>query len=242
MIALSSRILTSITLIVASAFAIAGQKSRQTEVAVLSTLHNFHQGSKYYPFETLARSVENLKPDVLAVELTASDLETRRTQKTKVEYQQSIFPLIDRHRYIAVPLEPGQPQFGELVSLVQRSEKTLRDASPQKAEAFTAYSDALYDYLFRTWKSPSDVNSRETDALFEVKHDFQNKLFGPEQKRGWDEWNQHFVERILAAADKYPARRIVVLVGVEHAYWLRNRLRANADIRFIETRNMFLLR
>lgn len=213
---------------------VAAQSSRKSEVVVLSTLHTFHENSKYYSYDMLSRTIERLKPDVLAVELTAADLQSRKIQKVKQEYQHSIFPLADKRGYILVPLEPDPPKFGELVSLVQNSEKQLRDKYPQKAEAFSVYSDALYEYLFRSWKSVLDVNSSETDALFEVKHEFQNKLYGPDQKLGWDGWNEQFLEKTLAAAAKYPGKRIVVLVGVEHAYWLRKHLRQASNIRYLE--------
>ena len=158
---------------------VAAQSSRKSEVVVLSTLHTFHENSKYYSYDMLSRTIERLKPDVLAVELTAADLQSRKIQKVKQEYQHSIFPLADKRGYILVPLEPDPPKFGELVSLVQNSEKQLRDKYPQKAEAFSVYSDALYEYLFRSWKSVLDVNSSETDALFEASTSFRTSCTDP---------------------------------------------------------------
>jgi len=210
------------------------QTSKKSKVFVLSTLHQFHGQSKFYSFETLSKIVEMIKPDVIAVELTPTALETRKEQKTKQEYQKSIFPLADKHKYALVPLEPAEPKFSELVKLVTDASKELNEKSPQKAEAFSVYSNALYDYLFKTWDSPLAVNSSQTDSLFEVKHKFQNALFGEKEEKGWEGWNQHFLDKILEAAQKNPGKKILVLVGAEHSYWLRKHLKENQSIDLIK--------
>lgn len=215
-------------------FSIYSQKTRKTEVFILSTLHQFHTENKNYSFEKLSQIIENLKPDIIAVELTPSDLKSRREQKTKQEYQKSIFPVADKNKYQLVPLEPAEPKFSELVGLVRDSEMEIREKSPEKAEAFSIYSDKLYENLFRFWDSPMAVNSAQTDALLEVKHDFQNALYGEKQTRGWEGWNNNFLEKILETAKENPGKRIVVTVGVEHAYWLRKHLRDNKTISLLE--------
>ncbi len=78
------------------------------------------------------------------------------------------------------------------------------------------------------------VNSRQTDALFEVKHEFQSALYGPEERRGWERWNEHFLSRILDVARDNAGKRIVVTVGVEHGYWLRKRLRRDSRLASLE--------
>jgi hypothetical protein len=217
-----------------TAFSQSIKKPKKAEIFVLSTLHQFHAESRYYSFETLSQIIEKLRPDILAVELTPSDLANRREQKTKQEYQKSIFPLVDKHKYSTVPLEPSEPKFSELVSLIRDSEKTLREKSPAKAEAFSLYVETLYEYLFKTWDSPPAVNSTQTDAFFEIKHNYQNAVYDENQKIGWEGWNTHFLEKILEAAKNNPGKRIVVTVGAEHAYWLRKNLRENKSVACLE--------
>lgn len=207
---------------------------QKTEVFVLSTLHQFHAENKNYSFETLSRIIERYDPDIIAAELTPADLENRKEQKTKQEYQKSVFPIADKHKYKLIALEPAEPKFSELVGLIRESEKTLGEKSPEKAEAFSVYSKSLYDYLFNIWDSPFAVNSPETDALFEVKHKFQNTLFGEAQEKGWNGWNQNFLDKILEAAKNNKGKKIIVLIGAEHGYWLRKRLRENSEIKLIE--------
>jgi len=198
--------------------------SKPAEVIVLSTLHQFHGQIPEYSFDDLSEIIEHLRPDILAVELTANDLESRRDQSVKQEYQRSVFPLLDKHHYEVVPLEPPQPLFGELVGLIREASNQLSEQNPAAAEAFGMYTESLYEMLTKRWTSPGEVNSAMTDILFESKHRFQNALFGSAEVRGWELWNQHFLQQILAAADANPGRRILVVVGVEHSYWLRARL------------------
>ena len=209
------------------------QAQRKTEVIVLATLHQYHATVKGYSFADLSKIIERAKPDILAVELTPSALRERTEQRTKQEYPKSIFPLIDKHRYQAVPLEPPDPLYSELVGLLKESSKDLQDNFPQKAEAFSLYSDSLYKYLFKIWDSPAAVNSGETDGQFEVKHAYQNALFGEREEKVWNGWNTHFLEQIVKTAHQKKGKRIVVTVGVEHAYWLRNHLRAESDIAYV---------
>lgn len=210
------------------------KKRAKTEIFVLSTLHQLHLESKYYSFETLSQIIEKLRPDILAVELNSADLLNRKEQKTKQEYQKSIFPLIDKHKYLTVPLEPAEPKFSELVSLLRDSEKELREKSPEKAAVFSLYVKTLYDYLLETWDSPLAVNSVQTDAFFEVKHNYQNVVYNEKQKLVWENWNTHFFDIILETAKKNPGRRIVVTVGAEHAYWLRKKIRGNKSVTLLE--------
>lgn len=195
------------------------------EVVVLSVLHQLHAEIDSYSFDVLADIIESLQPDVIAVELTSADLESRREQTTKQEYQESLFPLLERHDYALVAMEPDQPLYDDLVDRMRRASTELRQNDPAGAAAFATYSKTLYEMVMEQWVSPAAVNSAATDILFESKHRFQSALFGPDEAAAWEGWNRHFLERVLDAARRYPGSRILVLAGAEHGYWLRENLR-----------------
>ena len=209
----------------------------RAEVIVLSTLHQLHAETEGYSFADLSEVIEQLQPDILAVELTAEDIESRRDQPTKQEYQRAVFPLLDKHNYDVVPLEPPQPLYDELVGLFRQSQKDLSEQNPAGAESFNLYADSLFEMLEERWVSPGAVNSRATDILFESKHRFQSALFGDEEAQAWQGWNQHFLQQILKTADAHPDKRILVLVGAEHTYWLRSHL-ADSDINLLDTQRL----
>jgi hypothetical protein len=207
---------------------------QKSEVIVLGTLHQFHETTNGYSFADLSRIIERIDPDILAVELTPEALKQKAEQKTKQEYQRSVFPLMEKHNYFAIPLEPPEPEYSRLVGLLKESNKDIREKYPQKLEAFSLYSKKLYEHLFANWTSAGAVNSSETDALFKVKHDFQNALFGQKEEIAWNSWNSFFLKQIFAATEEHPGKRILVLVGVEHGYWLRAELKRSSVVRFRE--------
>ncbi len=206
---------------------------KRTPVTVLATLHHLHGQTSFYTFDDLARIIRTIAPDLLGVELTPTDLESRRDQRIKQEYPRSVFPLLDEGLCQAFPLEPSEPTFSRLVEKGRRAQEALHRRAPEVEEAFGRYVESLYETLFGWWASPLDVNSEETDRHFEIKHKFQAAVFGPEEHEGWEGWNQHFLDRIMEAVAQRPGARVLVLVGAEHTYWLRKRLREEESVRLV---------
>jgi len=221
-----------------SAMGLPAGSARPADVVVLATLHQMHATAPYYGFEDLTRVIEDLDPGVVLVELTAEDLEERKDQKTKQEYQRSVFPLLEKHRYEAVPLEPPQPEFSRLVGLTQQAHADARERTPEADERFGAYAEALLAVLLAHWDSPAAVNSPLTDRLFEAKHALQGELYGEEEVAAWEGWNAHFLQTILDTARRHPGERLLVLVGAEHGYWLRRELRGQESIRLLDAEEL----
>jgi hypothetical protein len=206
----------------------------RASVLVLSTLHNFHEKVPGYGFDTLKKILEDLHPDILAVELTERDLASQRDQSIKQEYQRSVFPFLRAHPVSVITLEPEEPLYSKLAGDLRGAERALRRSSPAKFQALSAFEEDLwFGYLLPKLIKPCDANSRETDSLFEVKHRYQNMMFGPRYKAAWDGWNQYALDKIIAAARSNPGKKIVVLMGAEHGYWLRSRLGQNPYVQVL---------
>lgn len=207
----------------------------QVEVIVLSSLHQYQPRVRNYGYADLSKIVELLAPDVLALELSAEDIAERRPQRAKQEYPQSIFPLLDRRPFITVPLEPSGQLRSELGSRLMRSEQAFAVETPERAKAFDIYTEQLFLFLFDRWRSACDVNSTQTDALLAAKHRLQDAIAPPEQAEAWEEWNQHFLRQIRQTVSSYPGKRIVVIAGVEHGYWLRGHLSTQPNVKLLDT-------
>jgi hypothetical protein len=208
-------------------------ESESNTIAVVSTLHQFHESVPGYGFDALRQIIETLRPDILAVELTAKALSERTDQAVKREYQAAVFPFLLQHRIQAVPLEPDEPRYSQLGALMRGAQTDLKETQPQMYAAFKLYVDELYAYLLGRWTSPCAVNSPETDALFAVKHRYQGALFGRNEQDGWEGWNQHALDQILKTVQSNRGKRIVVLIGAEHAYWFRSRLSQVSGLRLL---------
>jgi hypothetical protein len=204
-------------------------------VIVLDTLHQMHAEVPAYGNAALGRAIEKLKPDVLCVELQPDDLTTRPPEKTKQEYPAVIYPLIDRHHYRVYAMEPAEPLYTTLLTPYRANTDAFDAHQPARADAFGKYADGLYAVLKAHWTSPAAVNDEVTDTAFRTKHLLQETLMGPGEHAGWEAWNHHFLEVIQRAARENPGQRIVVTVGAEHGYWLRDHLRYAAGVTLIDT-------
>lgn len=194
-------------------------------IIVLATLHSLHAEVPGYGFEALGDAVQRLKPDVLCLEVRPRDLHERGPERIKQEYPRIIYPLIAQHHYRLYALEPSEPLYGEIVKPYAVAEHRFEKEHPRRAKTFDAYADAALGVLETYWTSPERVNDAVTDAVFAGKHALQQAMIGPGERAGWQAWNRHFLKVITRAARENPGKRIVALVGVEHAYWLRLHLK-----------------
>lgn len=204
--------------------------SAPARVIVLATLHGLHDKVPAYGFDVLGRTIERLQPDVLCLEVQPADLELRSPERVKQEYPRTIYPLADRHHYKLYAMEPAEPLFSRIVKPYIAATQVFQARHAAQAEAFGAYADRGLDVLVAYWATPARVNDAVTDAVLAAKHALQQALIGPGERVGWQAWNRHFLDVIVRAARENPGRRIVVTVGVEHAYWLRGQLRGKPGI------------
>lgn len=204
-------------------------------VVVLDTLHQMHAEVPVYDNAVLGRLIERLKPDVLCVELQPDDLATRPAEQNKQEYPSVIYPLIDHHHYRVYAMEPAEPRASAILAPYRRNAQAFDAHQPARSEALGKYTDGLYAALRAHWTSPAAVNDDVTDTALRAKHLLQEALMGPAEHAGWEAWNSHFLDVIQRAARENPGRRIVVTVGAEHAYWLKQHLRGAAGVSLLDT-------
>lgn len=204
-------------------------------VIVVDTLHQMHAQVPTYDNEVLRRTIEGLHPDVLCVELQPDDLEARPAEPNKQEYPAVVYPLIDRHPYRVYAMEAPEPLAGRILAPYLANARTFDAQQPARSEALGKYTEGLYAALKAHWTSPAAVNDATTDIAMRAKHALQESLMGPAEHTGWEAWNTHFLQVIERAAHENPGRRIVVTVGAEHGYWLREHLRHAAGVDLLDT-------
>ncbi|MBU6247347.1 MAG: hypothetical protein KGN77_06285 [Xanthomonadaceae bacterium] len=208
---------------------------RPAEVVVLSTLHRMHAEVSGYAFERLGEVIRQLHPDVLCLEVRADRLAARAPEATKQEYPKVIYPLLARRHIVALALEPSEPEYGAIVRPYARAQAAFQASGSAAVAALEAYSDATYAALKTHWRDAATVNGATTDTMLRAKHAFQQAAIGDAEREGWERWNRHFLGVIEQAAAAHPGQRIVVTVGVEHAYWLREHLAGAPSIRLRDT-------
>lgn len=205
------------------------------EVAVLVTLHRMHADVPAYSEAVLGSSIERLAPDVLCIEVRPDRYAQRAPEANKVEYPAVVYPLIDAHGYRVYPMEPAPPRYEAILQPYLAANRAFGEHRPDAAAAFSAHGEALYAALRGYWTTPARVNDATTDAQMRAKHALQAGLIGEGERTGWDAWNGAFLATIEHAAREHPGKRIVVLVGAEHGYWLREALARSPGVRLLDT-------
>ena len=64
---------------------------------------------------------------------------------------------------------------------------------------------------------------------------YKTQFYLRNRLRGWEAWNQHFLQQILSAVSSYPGKRIVVIAGAEHGYWLREHLSTQSNVKLLDS-------
>ncbi len=205
------------------------------EVAVLAALHRMHAEVPAYPASALEAAILRLQPDVLCIEVRPDRFAGRAPEANKIEYPEVVYPLLESRPYRVYPMEPENPLYDRIGAPYMAASRAFHEAQPEAAAAFAAYGKAMYAALQAYWTSPARVNDAVTDQLMRAKHALQEALVGEGERAGWEAWNAHFLQVITRAAEENPGKRIVVVVGAEHGYWLRERLAQAPGIRLLDT-------
>lgn len=209
------------------------ERESRPSVLVLSTLHEYHAQVPCYSFAALAAILERLAPDLVMLEVADEDLQLRRDERIKREYPEVVYPLLARGVLAqARAMEPSGSVRAALIARIRAAAAAFEN-TPEGA----AYQESVLRWLrelMSSWRSPADANSRATDDAVAAKKAGQNSLYPPDYSRCWDEWNEHFLARIVEAVHASRPALAVVLVGLEHSYWLRPRLAGRSDMTLLD--------
>lgn len=208
-------------------------ETRRPAVLVLSTLHQFHPEVSGYGFAALRHLLEMIEPDAIFAEVTAGDLASRGEEGVKREYSESVYPFLKDFPMVrAHPLEPSGALRDTLICSQRRAMAQAKE-SPDYA-VLESFVQSWLTVLLSSFRTAQDVNSKETDAAVMAKKEYEGRFYPVEYTNVWMEWNQHFYDRIVETVCHEKPRLSVVLVGLEHSYWLRAKLAACGDIDMLD--------
>jgi len=188
------------------------------EVFVLSTLYSRHKDVPAYGLPVLQRVIEAVKPDVLVLDVTPTELRTRKVWPGKVEYTEVIFPWLDATGAVAYGSEPDEALFKELTGSGGQTYKAFREQNPAGAKALDELKQAAYRAMAAGWASAADVNSDRTDRLVAALRELEEGLVGDNAARVQAAWDRHHADRLRDAVRAHPDKRVLMLVGLESRY------------------------
>lgn len=206
---------------------------KKSEVFVVSTLYARHKRVPVYGLPVLRRVIEAVKPEVLVLDVTPTELRTRKVWPGKVEYTELIFPYLDDSGVVAYGSEPDEALFKQLTGSAGETYKAFNDGNPEGAKALDTLKGATYQALASGWASAADVNSARTDRLVAAMREIEEGLVGENVARVQAHWDGHHADRLLDVTRAHPGQRVLMLVGIESRYRVLQALQAADGIELV---------
>ncbi|MEW6736232.1 MAG: hypothetical protein AB1489_33370 [Acidobacteriota bacterium] len=231
---LKKQVAVSLISIVAITFLCASTHAADGEVFVLGTLYKKHETVAVYDLPTLRKTILAIKPDVLVLDVTPTELKEEKVFPSKIEYTGVVFPLMKEGKYRVYAAEPAEPMFSELSQSASKLYKAMLE-KPDAAMTMKRYQESTYETLKAIWQSPADVNSAVTDRILAGMKTLEGKLVGPAFVEGQKQWDQHMVSVVLRAVQENRGKRVLMLVGIENCHQIRDELRHNPTINLVDT-------
>lgn len=208
---------------------------RSSEVFVMATLYARHRQVPSYDLATLRRILEAVRPEVLVLDVTPTELRTRKVWPGKVEYVDVIFPYLDATGISAYGSEPDEALFKQLTGSAGQTYQAFKARNPAGAQALDALRQATYQALAASWKTAADVNSIKTDRLVAALRELEEGLVGENVADVQQQWDRHHAARLRDAVQAHPGKRVLMLVGIESRYRVLQQLRSTGGVQPVES-------
>ncbi len=191
----------------------------RTPVAVLGTLAEFHREPIPYDLGALVRLVNELRPDLLCLDLTPDQWQRRDFAELPPEYREALLPLAHQTDIVVVPIGGEQP-FAEPTASGSRGR-------------VIAVSRKWLAYLQRTSPGPAAINEGWRHHLADSLYSLIAWLAGKEARRAWQAHTAHLTKQVLEVVHRDPGCRILVVVNVRHCHHIRPALRKYSEINVV---------
>jgi len=190
------------------------------EIILLATAHHYHLQWPHYSYQVLGDIIGAIRPAVICVELDIAQLAARGSYE-QPEYKEAILPKAGELGCKLFPIKP-----------IGERPVNIEEVGVNPESLFGSIGLRLYSYCLSTYiawdyhqlcKSLKGIQSDHMDGLMRRKWLFAKMLL-PERWRLWEAWNRKMASAIAAAISDYPDSTILITVGLEHKYWLKERL------------------
>ncbi len=231
----------------------------KTEVIIFGTVHEVREN---FDIEDGVNILEQVKPDVILLELPISDsvekfLEMVKEFKDPTQFLEGrvikkyldknssvllrYFDIENRNKYYSENRSDEQEQafMKKLGDLGNKSDSNDFDPILKEAGVMLMHAFNLDNTLSKEY--PRIINSTVADSIYTMKHRCLHTNFLkftetiPELKQFkefiiwrdefWKKRNQAMTKNIINYAEEFQGKRLIVITGCEHRYFLRNELK-----------------
>jgi hypothetical protein len=195
-------------------------------VFVLGGIHKSHETAKYYTYERMGEIYNLLKPDILCVEAQQKYVEDGSFRGTPYDFINFMIPMAQKDQTPIYGIDWWSNEQGEKWRELQR--KALNDSILSSEITLIGGMFSLLSGYFEN-KDFRDINSRYVTRLWKTKNEFKYHLFSQYPEYTFivefeNERNNHIVDNILKVIAKNPNKTILVAIGIDHKYYIEDKL------------------
>lgn len=202
------------------------------EVVVLATQHFISDMPDGYTPGHLRALLTKIKPDVIAVEAPTNAPDP--WSLAPYDCWKITKPWADEQQIPIVPVGWLEPAYqSELMGMFQAYQQQGKTGDYQQVEQTFQLASAQQPATCAFMNSPAYQD------LWRSYHQKLHDLYGRETP--WEAWNTKIVANIEKACRERPGKRLAVVFGGAHGYYLADRLRESDDIKVIEAESFFPL-
>lgn len=182
-----------------------------TEVIVLGTHPGIVALAPEYSPAHLRALLIKLKPDILAVDAPANLPDSLKLAPPEIV--EVVEPWAREQNKSVVPIGWNEAQFAELTT------KSLQEIQVGKNRA--KYLAAEDKFQRQRAELPVSIQALNSDGHHQLWRDYHNSIHEVLEKgTPWEDWNAKILENVLQVAKTNSGKRIVVVIGAAHAYYL----------------------
>lgn len=191
-------------------------------VGVLGVLGDLHADPAFnhYGLAELEDRVRAFRPDVLCLDITPDDWLRYRHDPAgsglAPVYASCLLPLAEAEVVAVAPVNGSTEDLRALERAAQ--------ADPRLAGGGRAERERLTALWRRAELGPLCCNDEESQAAARLCHEARLRLAPEVEQVLWQQRNDDLVAAVMDVLRENPGRRVLVVVGAEHVYWVREAL------------------
>lgn len=206
----------------------------RSRVFVVGSLYQGHENVAAYDLASLQRVLDAIRPDVLVLDVSPTELKQQKVWPGKVEYTKVIFPYMNTHGLTAYAGEPDEPLFSRISGGVGKARKQMALDHPSRAQAMEQYRKATYAALKAYWKGPAEVHDADTEQMIAALKSYEAALVGPVEREGSHDWDAYAAAMTRKAVRAHPGKRVLQITGIENLPRVRAELRQAEGIELVD--------
>ena len=196
-------------------------------IFVVGGIHQHHQYAKKYTYKRMGEIYHHLKPDVLCVEIEQKYLDDGSDHGMPYDFLKFMVPQARKDSIPIFGIDWWDSEKGKKWQQLQQ--KASEDpALSVENKLVNGMFEMLNEYFQE--KDFEEINSSLISDLWAAKNNFKYSVFQKYTKYRFiveyeNERNKHMLKYIMQVIESYQEKRILVAVGIDHKYYIEQRLR-----------------